>query len=111
VLLLGTLFTCGMLILDGANGLWVGSLLARADARAVVASRLMGFGVAAVSLLVAALGIATLLAPDAMHYIDDRPLLLSLGVVLIVATCFLAGRKSSLRYTLGHAHRDDSFGG
>jgi high-affinity nickel-transport protein len=94
-LLLGALFTGGMLILDGANGLWVASLLARADARAVAASRLMGFAVSGVSLLVAVLGGASLLLPDAMRFIDDRPLLLSAAAVLIIVACFWAGRISA----------------
>lgn len=92
VLLLGSLFTLGMLMLDGANGLWLAALLARADARAVAASRLMGFAVSGVSLMVAAFGAASLLIPGVTHVIDTQPLLVSAAVLAIIAACFWAGR-------------------
>jgi high-affinity nickel-transport protein len=42
-------FTVGMLLADGANGLWIAGLLRRADHRARIASRVMGLMVAAIS--------------------------------------------------------------
>lgn len=92
VLLLGGLFTLGMILLDGINGLWLAGLLARSDRRAAMASRLMGIGVSVVSLLVAALGVVSLLAPRATPFMDDNGLLIS-GILLVaMLVCFWAGR-------------------
>ena len=41
-LVLALLFTFGMLLTDGINGLWIARLIARADQVALVASRVMG---------------------------------------------------------------------
>lgn len=57
-LLLGLLFTIGMMMTDALNGWWLARLLARADALAVRASHVMGWAVAGTSLLVAALALA-----------------------------------------------------
>jgi high-affinity nickel-transport protein len=50
---LGLAFTAGMAVTDGANGLWISRLLARADRAARVASRLLGLVIALLSLLLA----------------------------------------------------------
>jgi high-affinity nickel-transport protein len=57
-LALAVLFTLGMLLVDGLNGLWVARLLARADACARSVSRAMGFAIAAFSLGLACWGAA-----------------------------------------------------
>lgn len=59
--LLATLFTLGMLLTDGLNGLWVARMLARADELAARTSRTMGLAVGAISLLAAAYGFGRLL--------------------------------------------------
>jgi len=46
-IVLGAAFMLGMMTTDGVNGLWVAKLLARADRRALVASRAMGLAIAA----------------------------------------------------------------
>ena len=51
---LGLVFMLGMLIADGANGLWMARLISRADRVARIASRVMALAVAGMSLLVAA---------------------------------------------------------
>jgi hypothetical protein len=60
---LGLVFMAGMLLADGANGLWLARLIARADSAARIASRVMAVAVAGVSLLVAAHGAARLVLP------------------------------------------------
>jgi high-affinity nickel-transport protein len=60
---LGLVFMAGMLLADGANGLWLARLIARADSAARIASRVMAVAVAGVSLLVAAYGAARLVLP------------------------------------------------
>jgi nickel/cobalt transporter (NiCoT) family protein len=55
-ILLGALFTLGMVITDALNGWWVARMIRAADRRAAIASRWMSRVVAALCLLVAALG-------------------------------------------------------
>lgn len=53
---LGALFTLGMVITDALNGWWVARMIRAADRRAAIASRWMSRVVAALCVLVAALG-------------------------------------------------------
>ena len=55
-LLLGALFTLGMVLTDALNGWWVARMIRAADRRAAIASRWMSRVVAALCLAVAALG-------------------------------------------------------
>jgi high-affinity nickel-transport protein len=91
-LALGALFLLGMLVTDGVNGLWISRLIQRADDLARVASRVMGLAVGSVSLLVAALGAARLLAPAFAAWTEGRELVLGASVVGIVLASFLVGR-------------------
>lgn len=98
---LGLLFTLGMLVTDGINGLWISRLIARADQIAVIASRVMSLAVAGVSLLVAAFGLAKLLVPVVDQWSDGKELVFGLTVVVLVVTSFLlaqwlARRSSAL---------------
>lgn len=96
-LLLGLLFTAGMLVTDGINGLWISRLIARSDEIAVIASRVMGLAVAGVSLLVAAFGVAKLLAPALDAWSDGRELAFGLVVIAVITTSFVAARQLALR--------------
>jgi len=87
---LGLLFVLGMLVTDGANGLWISRLIARADQLACIASRIMGLAVSAVSLLVAALGTAKLASPAFEQWADGRDMAFGGLVVGVIATSFLA---------------------
>mgnify|MGYP000854551751 FL=1 len=90
--LLGLAFLAGMLLADGANGLWIARLLNRADDRARIASRLMGLMVAAISLGVAAFGLVRWLDADVAHWYEGRELAIGLGVIALLAASFaLAG--------------------
>lgn len=89
-LVLGLLFTLGMLLTDGANGFWIARLIARADQVACVASRVMGLAIAGVSLLVAGLGAAKLASPAVDGWADGRELLFGGVVVGVIALSFLA---------------------
>jgi len=86
--LLGLIFTLGMIGADGLNGLWVSKLLARADRRALIASRVMGLSIAGLSLLVGAFGIARQFAPPVAAYSQGRELLFGVAAVVIVAASF-----------------------
>ena len=95
---LGMLFTGGMLATDAINGLWIARLIARADALARIASRVMSLAVAAVSLLVAALGAVRCLWPTIDAWSASRELWLGGAVVLAVsASALLAGALARTR--------------
>jgi len=90
-LLLGLAFTIGMLLADGANGLWIAGLLRRADRRARIASRVMGLMVAAISLSVAAFGLMRWLHADVAQWYEGRELLVGIAVVAVLAGSFAVG--------------------
>jgi len=90
-LALGSAFTIGMLLADGANGLWIARLLRRADHRARIASRVMGLMVAAISLSVAAFGLARWLHADVSHWYEGKELIVGAGVIALLAGSFLIG--------------------
>ena len=90
---IGIAFTLGMMTTDGMNGLWVARLLARADRRALVASRAMGLAIAGLSLLVASYGLARLFSPAIASYTAERELLLGCAAVAIIGLSFLIGLR------------------
>lgn len=80
-LVLGIAFMAGMMVTDGANGLWVARLLDRGDRRARVASRVLGLTIAGLSLMVALFGILRLYSPEVSLWSDGRELLVAAAVV------------------------------
>lgn len=88
-LVLGILFTLGMLVTDGVNGLWVSRLLRRADQMALVASRVMSLAVSGISLLVAAFGVMKQLLPAVNGWSDGKELASGLAVMCVIAGSFL----------------------
>lgn len=92
---LGLLFVLGMLVTDGANGLWISRLIVRADETARIASRVMSLAVGFVSLLVAAFSAAKLLLPRIDGWADGKELLFGALVVAIVLSAFLWGRSAA----------------
>lgn len=91
--MLGALFVAGMLATDALNGLWISRLLARADATAARASRLMGLAVGGVSLAVAAFGAARLASPAFDAGTEDLGLLFGAAVIVAVGLAFLRARR------------------
>jgi high-affinity nickel-transport protein len=89
-LVLALLFTFGMLLTDGINGLWIARLIARADQVALVASRVMGLVVSGVSLLVAGFGVAKLLSPAVDAWSEGKELIFGFALVAIIAISFVA---------------------
>jgi len=95
---LGLVFTLGMMIADGVNGLWVARMVERADHRARVASRVMGLSIAFLGIAIAGLGAARLLSPEAAAALAGAELALGVGVAVIVATSFaVAMRLAGMR--------------
>ncbi|MBI5899140.1 MAG: nickel transporter [Rhodocyclales bacterium] len=90
--MLGLAFTLGMLLADGANGLWIARLLRRADRRARVASRVMGLTVAAISFAVAGFGLARWLNADISAWYEGKELAVGVAVVALLAASFMAGK-------------------
>jgi high-affinity nickel-transport protein len=90
-LTLGAAFTMGMLLADGANGLWIAGLLRRADHRARIASRVMGLMVAAISFGVAGFGLARRLNAGISQWYDGKELLVGVGVIVVLTASFVLG--------------------
>jgi high-affinity nickel-transport protein len=61
-LVLAVLFTLGMTLLDGLNGVWLARLLRTADRTGMSIARAVGAGVSVLGMLVAATGMARLLS-------------------------------------------------
>jgi len=91
-LALGLSFTLGMLVMDGINGLWIARLLSRADRMARIASRIMGLTVAAISLGVAAFGLARWLHADIASWYDGKELALGAAVMVLLSLSFVLAR-------------------
>ena len=85
---LGLVFTAGMMATDALNGLWVSHLVARADAQAAAASRVMSLAIACVSLAVAALAATRRLVPDFDRRMDAWSVALSIAVVAVVVLAY-----------------------
>jgi len=89
-LALGLIFMAGMLTTDGINGFWIARLLRRADATALIASRIMGLSVAFISLGVAAFAVAKWAMPAVAAWSDGKELVLGGLVVTLLSASFLA---------------------
>ena len=94
---LGLVFTAGMIATDTLNGLWVSRLIARADARAAAASRVMSLGVAFLALAIAAAGAARHALPILDESLRDWSLALGAAVLVAVATAYAMAMRLALR--------------
>jgi len=90
---LGLVFTLGMMITDGVNGLWVARMVERADRRARVASRVMGLSIAFLGIAIAVLGAARLLSAEAAAALARAELALGFGVAILVAASFAVAMR------------------
>jgi len=91
-LVLGLVFTCGMVLTDALNGWWVARMVQRADRRAASASRWMSMVIGALCLAIAAGGLARIGFPAL-----DR--LFALAAPLISAMTFVAVLAAYLKTT------------
>ena len=92
-LLLALLFMLGMLIADGANGMWIARLIRRANDTARIASRVLGLALGGMSLLVAAFGIAKLVLPSVDDWSDGKELALGLTFVVLIAGSYVVAMR------------------
>ena len=86
-----------MLTMDGLNGLWIAHLLKRADQVALTASRLMGWVVGTLSLMIAALGAIRYASPPFDEWSGDKELLFGALVVLVTLLGYFSSIKLSAR--------------
>jgi len=91
-LMLGLVFTVGMLVTDGINGLWISRLILRSDEIARVASRVIGLAVGTVSLLIAAFSGGKMLFPRLAAWSEGKELAFGAAVILVVFGSFVLGR-------------------
>ena len=92
-LMLGALFTLGMLVTDGINGLWISRLIARADDLARVASRVMSLAVGGVSLLIASFALAKMTLPPVDDWAEGKELFFGGAVMIVVLVSYLIGKR------------------
>lgn len=89
-LTLGLLFMTGMLITDGLHGVWVARMMKRAGEFAAIASQVMGFAVASLSLLVALYGVLKLLSPTVEAFGEGREVMFAIGILAVTGLSFVA---------------------
>ena len=94
-LLLGLIFTLGMLTVDAANGLWVYRLIAASGEGARRASRGLTLAIALLSLGLAALGLIRLTHQSVGAWYDSHALVIGGGTVALLALVWAAGIKRS----------------
>ena len=92
-LLLALLFIGGMLATDGVNGWWISRLIRRSDETARIASRVMALAVSGVSLLTAALGVATQTLPQVDVWAENKSLWFGAAIVTVVLASYLLGQQ------------------
>ncbi|HEY0940244.1 MAG TPA: nickel transporter [Steroidobacter sp.] len=88
-LILGAAFTMGMWAADGLNGLWIARLLRRADATALLVSRILGLSLGGLSLVVAGFGIAKIISPVVDEWSDGRELAVGLATLILPIAVFV----------------------
>lgn len=87
-LLLASLFTAGMVLVDGLDGWWVARLLSRTEAWAWRAARLMSLAIAGISLVVGLLALIRLLWPWFAGEEAASPGWLGLLVLAVIACSY-----------------------
>lgn len=85
---LGVIFMFGMMVTDGANGLWIARLLRGNDLRALVVSRIMGLVIAFVSLAIASVGLAKYFVPGVATIVESAGLLLGFALVAVLLASY-----------------------
>jgi high-affinity nickel-transport protein len=87
---LGLLFTLGMLLVDGLNGMWLARLLRRADERARSVSRAMGLTIVTLSLGLAGWSAIRQFSPRLEAWGDGNELIFGVGMIASTLACYFA---------------------
>lgn len=90
---LGVIFTAGMMCADGINGWWIARLLAKADRRALIASRIMSLVIGALSLAIAGISAVRTVAPSAGVPVENAGLYAGLAIVALLGVSFLTAMR------------------
>jgi high-affinity nickel-transport protein len=85
---LAVVFTLGMLLVDGLNGLWIARLLRRADERARSMSRAMGLAIVGLSLALAGWSALRHFSPRLDAWGDGNELAFGVGVAVCLAAAY-----------------------
>ncbi len=96
-LLLGLVFTAGMMTADGLNGLWVARMLGKADRRALVASRVMSLMIGTLSIAIAGLGVARYFSPDIGAAMEGAGAYVSLAIIALLLASFVVAMRVTAR--------------
>ncbi len=86
---LGLVFTCGMIVSDGVNGMLTARFINESGKRALIASRVMSLFIGSLSLLVALMGLLRWFQPACMEDIDLFDIWPGIVVVLWVVAGFV----------------------
>lgn len=86
--ILGIVFTCGMIVSDGVNGMLTARYIKQSGTRALTASRVMSFTIGSVSLFVAGMGLAKWLLSACVEDANDLGLWPGIAVLMWVAAGF-----------------------
>ena len=81
---LGVVFTAGMVLTDGVNGLWVAKMMSGADRRAALASRWMSGVVAFLCLTMAALALSEHALPASVFSAGTIALISLVGLIAVL---------------------------
>ena len=93
-LVLGLVFTAGMVLTDALNGWWVARMVRRADAHAAAASRWMSVAVGALCLGIATAGLARIAVPRVEHLMDAYAPAIGVSTFLLILVIY---RSTALR--------------
>ena len=91
-LLLGLIFTLGMLVVDGANGLWLYRLIASSSQQSRLWSRRLTLAIAMLSLGLALFGVARLVNPQLDAWHDHQALAIGMACTLLLAAVWGMGQ-------------------
>ena len=92
---LGLVFTAGMVTTDAVNGYTMSRLIARADGRAAVASRVMSLAVALLSCAVAGIALARMHSPIVDDTLEGLGLALGAAVIAFMIIAFAVAMRSA----------------
>lgn len=90
---LGLVFMAGMMAADGLNGFWVARMLARADRRALIASRVMGLTIGVLALAIAAVGAARYFHPPLGQAMEGAGPMITAAIMTLILCSFLLAMR------------------
>ena len=99
-LLMGMVFTAGMMLTDAVNGLWLYRMARNTQRHSALAMRRLALAIAMLSFTMAAWAAIRMLSPDVDEWFDGTEFAIGIAVLAGVAACYLiatrgAGRSAS----------------